>query len=148
VTIIVSFSLTSDIFCHILSCMEDKKKPDPEAVYEMRLDSSRPDVTDREIVQQLSNIAFVDIDQIIDDNGYLAKLSDIPADDRQAIQEINQQDYINNKGKPGSRIKVKMYDKLKALDALAKMRGMYKIDNEQQGQSLAQALAEIHKGDA
>ncbi len=72
------------------------------------------------VVRELGKIAFSDIDNILDledsNNPRLKPRKEIPAAARHAIKELS----CNKRG-----VKIKMFDKLAALDKLARIQGLY-----------------------
>jgi phage terminase small subunit len=72
------------------------------------------------VVRELGKIAFCDPDDIIDfsdpDNPRLKRREDIPAAARQVIQEVSRNQF---------GVKIKLADKLGALDKIARILGLY-----------------------
>lgn len=85
-------------------------------------------VTPERIIREYMKIAFTEISDVaeIKDNCLVVKnLEDVPPEHRGAIAEISE--VVSPRG--GKRIKVKMYDKLKALNDLGKHLGMFRDDS-------------------
>lgn len=102
--------------------------------------SKRTGITADRVLQELARIAFSDTTSAVSVNGKggvaLTPTDLLSEDDRACIAEISE---TTNRG--GGSVKVKFYDKLKALDILAKH---LKLTNDtvtlEAGDSLAQAL--------
>jgi phage terminase small subunit len=78
-----------------------------------------------DLVEELRSIAFSDLTEIIDDDGNLISIKDIPEDVRGAIQIYEKNKSINPLGVENTSYKVKMHDKLNAINAIAKLLGLY-----------------------
>lgn len=92
-------------------------------------------VTQAQIVSELSKIAFGNIGELVSwtAEGELVYKSseDLTADQTAAIEEITNTKKFDNQGNPlGVDVKLKMHNKLKALDQLSKILGIYKDSSE------------------
>ena len=94
-----------------------------EAEREASIARTRIDV-DR-VKREYARLAFVDIADLIewDEDGTIAlkASADIAPDDRAAIAELK----LKKGGKGGLTARVKLHDKQRALDALARMMGLF-----------------------
>lgn len=81
-----------------------------------------------EIAREYARIGFSDIRKIFDDNGNLIQIKDIPVDSAANISAVEVFEEFQGKGEQrefiGNTKKVKFYDKVQALDKLAKMLGV------------------------
>lgn len=77
------------------------------------------------IAREYMKVAFVDISDIVDDDGNLRKLNEMPKHARSAISglEVNEQNILGSNVATVTVKKVKLHNKLDALDKLAKMIG-------------------------
>jgi len=92
-------------------------------------------VTQEQIVNELSKIAFGNIGELVSwtAEGELVYKSseELTADQTAAIEEITNTKKFDNQGNPlGVDVKLKMHNKLKALDQLSKILGIYKDSSE------------------
>lgn len=72
------------------------------------------------VIQELARVAFADIGRFLEADGVtLKKLDRIAADDRAAVQEVA------TAGKTGAVLRLRLHDKLRALDGLARHLGLY-----------------------
>ena len=80
--------------------------------------AKRYDTSPERLMEELSAIAFSDQQDLYDDTGHIRPLSEIPESARRAISDITPRD-------DGKGIKsMKVVDKTKALQLLAKIQGM------------------------
>lgn len=89
------------------------------------------DMDVQDIMSQLKGMAETNMFDVIEESAsgviIVKKLSDIPHEYGQYIQSIKE-------GPNG--VEIKFYDKFRPLDMLAKIKGMYKEDNEQKSISI------------
>ena len=87
-------------------------------------------ITEEEILQEFAAIAFQDIKNIFNDDGTLKQLKDLSPEARKTIAGIEVTSISGGSGEDdkqyGMLHKVKLNDKLKALDALARTMAMFK----------------------
>ena len=93
-------------------------------------------VTADRVIDELAKLAFSDMKRIFTTDNKLLEVTQIDDRDSAAIAyiEIEQNTEIDDSGEPftaGATKKVKLWDKLKALDSLAKHFGLYEKDNKQ-----------------
>ncbi|WP_339889819.1 terminase small subunit [uncultured Flavobacterium sp.] len=88
-------------------------------------------VTISEIVNTLSDMLRFDISELYDSNGNLKNIHSIPKKARIMIAQL-ETDEINIKGQTiGHTKKLKVFDKLQAVEKLMKHLGGYESDNKQ-----------------
>jgi phage terminase small subunit len=88
-----------------------------------------------DVTREIASIAFSDMAKLVDTNGVVRKLHEMDPATRAAIASI--------KHKFGGVIEIKFWDKNAALDKLAKILGMYALDNKQKADPLAALLGEL-----
>jgi len=94
--------------------------------------SERTIVTADRVQAEISRLAFSDIRDYYDDNGLLLSPKQLSDDAAAALSGIEIDEMFDKFGnKIGDTKKVKLYDKLNALDKLARRLGMFKEDNDQ-----------------
>lgn len=86
-----------------------------------------------EIIDILSKMARVDISKAFDEDGKLLPLQEIPKDIMLSINGLETDNQLSSSGEIVlSKIhKLKLSDRLSAIEKLMKYRGGYKIDNSQ-----------------
>ena len=82
------------------------------------------------VMTELVRIGFSDVTELFDEQGYLREINSLPQDLRLAISEITIQERIDGEVLVRTS-KVKLLDKLGALRDIAKMLGMFAVDNQQ-----------------
>lgn len=86
------------------------------------------------ILKELKALGTVDIGEIFDEHGGLKKMADIPADVRRCIAGVESIEVFEGVGKDreyiGDLKKIKMYDKIRALELMGKKFAMF-IDRAQ-----------------
>ena len=97
------------------------------------------------VIEELKAIAFTNTTEAFDKKWQVIPRSKLSPNTLKAIASVRTHDYTNKKGKPGTRTCLKFYDKIKALEALGRVEGIFEKDNSQVGESLAKQLADIHK---
>ncbi len=97
--------------------------------------SAKSGIKPEMVIKAFADIAFSDIADCYDENGYLKPIHEIPAAARQSIAgvEVDQlyEGFGENRENTGQTKKVKRWDKVKALDSLAKHFGLYNADTSQ-----------------
>lgn len=90
----------------------------------------RTEVTQDMVIQELSRIAFLDIRKLYNESGGLKNIQDIDEETIKAISSLETLEeydgYGEDKEQIGNTQKVKLLDKLKALELLGKHLGMFK----------------------
>jgi phage terminase small subunit len=92
---------------------------------------AKTEVTQMRVLKELARVAFLDIRKFYDDNGKLKQPHELDDDAAAALAGIDvteEFEYKNNGSREqiGWTKKVKLHNKLVALDSLAKHLGMYK----------------------
>ncbi|WP_322994242.1 terminase small subunit [Castellaniella sp.] len=88
--------------------------------------AERTGVTTDRVVQELANLAFFDPADIYDADGALKPISDIPPAARSAIAGLEIAEIRDSDGVPvGRAVKLKLTDRLGALDKLMRHLGQY-----------------------
>lgn len=89
----------------------------------------RTEVTQDMVIQELSRIAFLDIRKLYNESGGLKNIQDIDDETIKAISSLETLEeydgYGEDKEQIGNTQKVKLLDKLKALELLGKHLGMF-----------------------
>jgi phage terminase small subunit len=97
-------------------------------------------VTVRRVVSELAISAFADPAELFTDTGELLSIHDMPEHVRRSISSIE----IDSSGVATAKVsKVKLNDKLRALDCLMKHLGGYMEDNRQRGLAVAGTVAAL-----
>ena len=107
-----------------------RKNTVQEALIERRKElSAASGVTPEKVIQGFANLAFADLAECYDENGFLKNIHNIPKNIRMALAGIEVDELFEGKGEDRERIgqtkKVKIWDKNRALDSLAKYFGLY-----------------------
>jgi|WetSurMetagenome_2_1015567.scaffolds.fasta_scaffold46588_2 phage terminase small subunit len=97
--------------------------------------AERAGVTIDDLIRAYKQIAFVDLAQCYDENGFLKNIHEIPESARAALAGIEIDEIYEGRGEDRVQIgctkKVKLWDKLKALDALGRHLGFFNADTSQ-----------------
>lgn len=94
--------------------------------------SERTMVTADRVQSEIARLAFSDIREYYDDNGLLLSPKQLSDDAAAALAGIEVDEMFDSIGfKIGDTKKIKLYDKLNALDKLARRLGMFSEDNAQ-----------------
>jgi phage terminase small subunit len=87
------------------------------------------EITKERTMQEIARLAFSDIGRIFDGDGNIKPVSEIDEDTRRAISGIDVDELTAGSGSEKTSIgvnkKVKLYDKVKSLEMLAKHFGIY-----------------------
>ena len=87
---------------------------------------ARNDITAEQILAELARVAFLDIRKLLNDDGSMKLIGEIDDDARAAIAGLELSEIRDEDGKPiGVLKKIKIADKLVALDKLARHLGMF-----------------------
>ena len=102
------------------------------------------------VIKELAKIAFLDIRKLYTENGQLKNISDIDSDTAAAISSLETleeyEDYGDDREKIGDTQKVKLLDKIKALELLGRHLGIFndKIDvNVKEKEEKKNAISDI-----
>jgi len=97
--------------------------------------NAKLDISAERTKLELARIGYSDIRQFYDENGFLIpvhQLSDDAAACLAGVEEEKLFDYRNGeKEHIGNLVKIKRHDKLKALEMLARIDGIFEKDNSQ-----------------
>ncbi len=116
----------------------------------MKEREQRTEVTQDMVIKELSRIAFLDIRKIYDENGKLRNIQDIDEDTVKAIASLETFEEYEGRGENktyiGDTQKVKLSDKIKALELLGRHLGIFndKLDlNLKEKEEKKNAIADI-----
>lgn len=90
-------------------------------------------ITTERILKETARLAFSDIGKIVGENGKILLPHELDPETRAAVASFEIDEY--------GRIKYKFWDKNSASERLFKQAGLYKADNEQKGDAVAEMLA-------
>ncbi|WP_312697145.1 terminase small subunit [Sphingobacterium mizutaii] len=113
---------------------ENLTKPNiQEAIQKRKQElSEQTGVSAQRIIEEYAKIAFSDVRNILTVDGGLKDASEWEDDSAGAIASIKSFEVTTPEGeKLGTNREVKMYDKLRALEALGKHIGLFEKDNKQ-----------------
>lgn len=92
-------------------------------------------ITQKRVLEEYAKIAFSDIRKAFDENSLLIGIKDIPDDIAACLSSIEIDQLwgqsMDGKIQIGETKKVKVWNKINALDSLARHLGMFEKDNEQ-----------------
>ncbi|MBP7398173.1 MAG: terminase small subunit [Chitinophagales bacterium] len=92
-------------------------------------------ITQERVLAEYAKIAFSDVRSLFDENSRLLSIKDIPDAIAAALSSVEVDQIYNNipagKVEIGDTKKVKLWDKTKALDSIARHLGMFAKDNAQ-----------------
>lgn len=97
------------------------------------------------IIREYARIGFFDIRKLFDEKGELKKIQDIDNDTAAALaglEAIELTALTTDKVKAFTK-KYKIADKIRALDSLAKIEGLFEKDNKQKGEGFAEGLSNL-----
>lgn len=96
---------------------------------------------------EIARLAFSDIREYYNENGNLKNVHDLSKDAAAALAGIEIDELFEMEGRvkvfTGYSKKIKLYDKLAALDKLARRLGMFEKDNTQRDAALSKALSVV-----
>lgn len=101
--------------------------------------ASQPGITRTRVIDELGKIAFanmLDFIEIGEDGAVTVQMRKVTRDEGAAISEVTTERYTEGRGedaKPVTRVRLKLADKLAALDKLGKVLGMWKERHEFSG---------------
>jgi phage terminase small subunit len=103
------------------------------------------DATAARIKKELTNLAFVNIADAYDQNGALKSFEDMPIELQRAILAVESEELFDGQGKNREQIgytkRIKLTDKLKALEMLGRHQKMFTDITEHKGlENLAEEL--------
>lgn len=95
-------------------------------------------ISKQRVLDEYRKIAFSDVRNILTVDGGLRSIDDLDDDTAGAIAGIESFDEFTRDGeKLGTNRKIKLHDKLRALEALSKHLGLFEKDNEQSKPTIA-----------
>lgn len=87
------------------------------------------EITKEKVMKEIASIAFSDIGKLFDEDGALKHPSEVDEKTRRALSAVDMEELYEGKGgdrvQIGSTKKVKLWDKVKALEMLAKHFQLY-----------------------
>lgn len=109
--------------------------------------ASKNGINKESILNEYRKIAFSDVRKILTVDGGMRDIDDIDDDTAGAIAGIESFDEVTREGeKLGTNRKIKLHDKLRALEALSKHLGLFEKDNEQSRIKIPETVTvTIHK---
>lgn len=92
-------------------------------------------ITQKRVLEEYAKIAFSDIRKLFDENNLLVDIKGIPDDIAACLYSVEVDQLwgssMDGKVQIGETKKVKVWNKINALDSLARHLGMFEKDNEQ-----------------
>lgn len=107
---------------------ENLTKPDIAAAIDKAMleRAARTGITAERVVQELANLAFFDPADLYTADGTLKPITDIPSAARSAIAGLDVTELRDSDGQPvGRAVKLRLVDRLGALDKLMRHLGLY-----------------------
>jgi phage terminase small subunit len=105
---------------------------------------TRTEISQDKTLKELARIAFFDIRKLFDENDRLKDITDLDENTAAAVISIDSQDIKGPDGKVIGRVrKVRLANKLNALEQLAKHLGLFEKDNRQKGEGMGEAAGEV-----
>lgn len=88
--------------------------------------SARDEWAVERLLSEIRSISFSDLTQLYDENGFLLEPRDWPEEVKRNVQALDQHDITEKGQRVGVVKKVKLYDKLKALELMGKTMSLFK----------------------
>lgn len=98
---------------------------------------NKTEITAERVLKEFSRIAFFDVRKLYDDNGQLKQLSELDEDIARAISGIEVNEIFIEHQHVGNTKKIKLSNKIAALESLAKHLGLFQLDNESKRPTIA-----------
>jgi len=96
------------------------------------------------VLDEYRKIAFSDVRNVLTVDGGLKSIDDIDDDTSGAIASIESFDEVDRSGERlGTNRKIKLHDKLRALEALSKHLGLFEKDNDQKKNQATVTIFEL-----
>ncbi len=116
----------------------------------MKEREKRTEISQDRTLKELARIAFFDIRRLFDEKGRLKAIENLDEDTAAAVISIDSQDITGQGGKViGKLRKVRLANKMQALEALGRHLGLFAVDNKQKGEAIAEgetrALSSIER---
>lgn len=122
------------------------KKTLVQEIIQAQMDAraKRLDITADRVLKEYAKIAFSDIRKFYDEKGHLKHPKDIDDDSACALSAIETEQIFSRDGDGiGIVKKIKVHNKLGALDSIARHLGMFEKDNKQKADALGIQAAKI-----
>lgn len=98
----------------------------------MKRRSDKTGITAEKVINEIAKIAFSNMQDFTDNSNGVVNINNLDQDKTACISSIETSKMVIGEGEGSVTFtKVKLYDKLSALDKLAKHLGMYERDNSQ-----------------
>lgn len=117
---------------------ENLSKPDIQEAIQLKRKAitESTGITAERVLNEYAKIAFSDIRNVLTVDGGLKDSSEWDDDTASAVSMVKSMEVTSPEGeKLGTNREVKLYDKLRALEALGKHIGLFEKDNNQKTQS-------------
>jgi len=127
---------------------ENLSKPNIAAAIQAKQAELRKklDISQERVLQEIARCAFLDPADLYDAAGSLLPLSEMSEDTRRAIAGLESADLLDGQGDERTRVgmlkKIKLTDKLAALEKLCKHLGLFEKDNQQRSLKLCEMADE------
>jgi len=127
---------------------ENLTKPDIRArIAELQAELQKGSVTPQMVIDEFAKVGFSNIQDFIDENNEITDISQLNREIAAAVESI-QVDIRHDGGKSKGyteKIKLKLYNKLHALENISKHLGLYAANNNQLGEAMVNVLAPLIK---
>lgn len=105
--------------------------------------AERAEISMGHTLREIARLAFFDVRKLVGDDGTPKPLQELDEDTAAAISSVDLARIGNAEVGVGEVLKVRMADKLQALEKLAKYLGLYEQDNRQKTDPLAELVNAI-----
>jgi len=106
--------------------------------------SEKSGISKQRVLDEYRKIAFSDVRNILTIDGGMRSIDEIDDDTAAAIAAIESFDEVSRVGeKLGTNRKIKLHDKLRALEALSKHLGLFEKDNDQKKNQASVTIFEL-----
>jgi phage terminase small subunit len=123
---------------------ENLSKPDIQEYLNKKKEQivTKIGVTQEQVAEELRRLAFSDLRCLFNENGSLKKISELDEDAARALAGVDVDEITIGNSAIGTTKKVKLWDKLKALEMLGRYFGMFEKDNKQQSSVVGVPLSD------
>lgn len=97
----------------------------------LKIKNDKLDITAEKILKEFARIAFGDLRKLYHEDGRLKEVRELDDEGAAILSAIEVDELYSDHKKIGYTKKVKLHNKLQALESLAKHLGLYQKDNEQ-----------------
>jgi phage terminase small subunit len=96
-----------------------------------------------EVIREYARVGFANIQDYLDTGNMVKDLTTLPADVAAAVESIHFDVRHDGGGSKGytEKVRLKLHDKIKALDSLARHLGLFEKDNGQKNMTVADMMA-------